>query len=286
MPPSAQQTRKRKRSPKPPTSSANPPTPSSILNHPSLRTTPTHIFFHGGILSNWHPSLSPFPGKGGLEICLPLLDELGIAHPSPKSYSTLLIHEFGFGRGEQWMMAMKAWLFECEMDESGLKPFQRAGNASDEAFKQFQRDVLSPSAPAPSSSSSGRGPGETAGLEKKHAWDSHLPCILRTNVPRSQKALGRKVRGFRPDVWNKASIPIMMAGCVARAQVDQALRSVYLAAQGRTFVEGSPRDRIWGVGLKWDSKAIEDEANWRGENRLGRCHGEAARVIQGVDRGS
>jgi len=184
------------------------------------------------------------------------------------------------------MMAMKAWLFECEMDESGLKPFQRAGNASDEAFRQFQRDVLCPSAPAPSSSSSGRGLGETAGLEKKDAWDSHLPCILRTNVPRSQKALGRKVRGFRPDVWNKASIPIMMAGCVARAQVDQALRSVYLAAQGRTFVEGSPRDRIWGVGLKWDSKAIEDEANWRGENRLGRCHGEAARVIQEVDRGS
>ncbi|KAJ5816021.1 hypothetical protein N7447_008254 [Penicillium robsamsonii] len=156
MPPSAQQTRKRKRSPKHLTSSANAPTTSSVLEHPSLRITPTHIFFHGGILSNWHPSLSPFHGKRGLEICLPLLDELGIAHPSPECYSTLLIHEFGFGRGEQWMMAMKAWLFECETEESGLKLFQRVGKASDQEFQRFQRDVLSPSVPAPSSSFSGR----------------------------------------------------------------------------------------------------------------------------------
>ena len=35
------------------------------------------------------------------------------------------------------------------------------------------------------------------------------------------------------------------------------------------FVEGSPYDRIWGVGIKWTDKAIADKDNWRGENLLG-----------------
>ncbi|KAJ5804956.1 hypothetical protein N7474_010843 [Penicillium riverlandense] len=280
--------RKRKRSPNPkPTSSRTSPppppttsTPSSILNSPRHRATATHVFFHSGVLSNWHPSPTRFRGKEGLEICLPRLDELGISHPSPESYSTLLIQEFGFGRGEQWMMAMKAWLFECGIDDSGSRMFQRTGTVEDEEFRDFQRDVLSKSGPPPESASASSSTGSD---EKEQAWAARLPTILRTNVPRTQKALGRKVLGFRQDVWNAASVPIMMAGCVIRAQADPELKSLYVAASGRTFVEGAPRDRIWGVGLKWDSKAIEDEKNWRGENRLGKCHGEAAALIRGVE---
>ena len=48
----------------------------------------------------------------------------------------------------------------------------------------------------------------------------------------------------------------------------------------RTFVEGSPVDRIWGVGLRWNEGRCDDERNWRGENRLGRCHDEAAKYVR------
>ncbi|KAJ9610371.1 hypothetical protein H2200_005148 [Cladophialophora chaetospira] len=48
----------------------------------------------------------------------------------------------------------------------------------------------------------------------------------------------------------------------------------------RTFVEGSPVDRIWGVGLNWKDAACDNERNWRGENRLGKCHDEAAKYVR------
>ena len=38
----------------------------------------------------------------------------------------------------------------------------------------------------------------------------------------------------------------------------------------KDFVEGSPIDKIWGVGIAWDSPLIEDEGNWLGENLLGK----------------
>ena len=39
---------------------------------------------------------------------------------------------------------------------------------------------------------------------------------------------------------------------------------------GRTFVESSPVDNIWGVGLSQDDPAIDDERNWTGRNLLGK----------------
>jgi predicted NAD-dependent protein-ADP-ribosyltransferase YbiA (DUF1768 family) len=50
--------------------------------------------------------------------------------------------------------------------------------------------------------------------------------------------------------------------------------------QLRKFVEGSPVDRVWGVGLKWDDPKCEEEGSWGGENRLGKCHDEAARYVR------
>ncbi|KIW65385.1 hypothetical protein PV04_07649 [Phialophora macrospora] len=50
--------------------------------------------------------------------------------------------------------------------------------------------------------------------------------------------------------------------------------------QVRKFVEGSPVDRVWGVGLKWDDPKCEEEGSWKGENRLGKCHDEAAGYIR------
>ena len=39
---------------------------------------------------------------------------------------------------------------------------------------------------------------------------------------------------------------------------------------GRTFVEASPRDRIWGIGMSLNNPLVDDPANWRGRNLLGK----------------
>ena len=36
------------------------------------------------------------------------------------------------------------------------------------------------------------------------------------------------------------------------------------------FVEGSPDDTIWGVGIHYRDENVFDESKWRGENLLGK----------------
>jgi ribA/ribD-fused uncharacterized protein len=102
-----------------------------------------------------------------------------------------------------------------------------------------------------------------------------LKAILASTKPMEQKALGRKVHGFNDDIWTPASVEIVVASQIARAEVDRRLGQLYISSGTKVFVEGSPRDRIWGVGIHWKQKSIENERNWKGENRLGKCHGLA-----------
>ena len=48
---------------------------------------------------------------------------------------------------------------------------------------------------------------------------------------------------------------------------------------GKTFVEASPYDRIWGVGLAQDDPAIDDERNWKGRNLLGKAITEVRDIL-------
>ena len=41
--------------------------------------------------------------------------------------------------------------------------------------------------------------------------------------------------------------------------------------EGRKFVEESPFDKIWGVGIDYRDMRIRDEENWKGQNKLGQC---------------
>jgi predicted NAD-dependent protein-ADP-ribosyltransferase YbiA (DUF1768 family) len=47
------------------------------------------------------------------------------------------------------------------------------------------------------------------------------------------------------------------------------------------FVEASPRDRRWGIGLSVTNPNIDDPANWRGRNLLGKVITEVRdRLVQ------
>jgi ribA/ribD-fused uncharacterized protein len=108
---------------------------------------------------------------------------------------------------------------------------------------------------------------------------SVLRSILASKKPYEQKALGRKVPGFINSIWQAASSEIVIASQITRAEVDQHLAEIYLKSD-KILVEGSPADKIWGVGLHWKGTAIEDERNWIGENRLGWCHGLARKMFR------
>jgi ribA/ribD-fused uncharacterized protein len=162
------------------------------------------------------------------------------------------------------MMACKAWLFETKDYDLAAREWETLPPGDFEAIRH-RLMLASPPDDIP----------------EKAMWHSSLCRILRAHNPRDQKELGRHTPNFNDEIWTKASIPIVIAGSIARAEADEELRRIYEGNKDATrrFVEGSPYDRIWGVGISWDDKRIDDPKNWRGENRLGKCHDEACRVF-------
>ena len=49
------------------------------------------------------------------------------------------------------------------------------------------------------------------------------------------------------------------------------MRQILLDTGDKTLVEGSPFDKIWGVGIADNDDRILNEANWRGKNLLGKA---------------
>lgn len=93
--------------------------------------------------------------------------------------------------------------------------------------------------------------------------------ILKVSDPKHQKELGRQVRGFRADVWDKMKLDIVIKGNYAKFSQNRDLRRQMLSVDNRQFVEASPKDTIWGIGMHENDPGVENPANWKGENLLG-----------------
>ena len=110
-----------------------------------------------------------------------------------------------------------------------------------------------------------------------------LGRILRATEPREHKALGSAkgpIVGFDEERWARARISCVVAGTIARMQANPKDCAVLLDTGERRLVEGSPYDRIWGVGLKWDDPKIADRSAWRGLNLLGDALEEARALLR------
>lgn len=94
--------------------------------------------------------------------------------------------------------------------------------------------------------------------------------IVKTNDPKKQKALGRLVKGFNDTLWNQHKFDIMVKGLLLKFEQNPNLKKQLLATGTKILVEGSPYDKIWGVGLHYEDELILDEKNWKGENLLGK----------------
>lgn len=107
--------------------------------------------------------------------------------------------------------------------------------------------------------------------EKARLFDDHemLERILRSSDPATQKRLGGEVRGFSNDLWHRHRMDIVRAGNMAKFSQSEFLRSALLETGDRVLVEASPRDRIWGIGLRADDSRAHDRSTWRGQNLLG-----------------
>src|SRR3954466_8109738 len=73
--------------------------------------------------------------------------------------------------------------------------------------------------------------------------------IMQAGHPRTQKALGRQVRGFLKEHWDAVAREVVYRGNWAKFTQDPELHAALLATAGTTLVEASPHDTVWGIGL-------------------------------------
>jgi ribA/ribD-fused uncharacterized protein len=91
--------------------------------------------------------------------------------------------------------------------------------------------------------------------------------IMATADPREQKAIGRTVKDFDPDVWNAVARDMVYYGNYAKFSQDPILMNHLLLTKDKVLVEASPYDKIWGVGRS--EQELKNGAEWNGTNWLG-----------------
>lgn len=93
--------------------------------------------------------------------------------------------------------------------------------------------------------------------------------IMEATDPADQKRLGRQVRGFDAERWNRICKEVVYKGNYEKFKQNHAMCEKLLATAGTTLVEASPKDKIWGIGLDSKDPRCLDRSQWQGTNWLG-----------------
>ena len=82
------------------------------------------------------------------------------------------------------------------------------------------------------------------------------------------KALGRKVKNYNDFKWSQVRFDFMFDVCLAKFTQNYKIQQRLL--NDSNFVEASPKDIIWGIGMGEHEYGVEDPVNWKGQNLLGK----------------
>lgn len=101
--------------------------------------------------------------------------------------------------------------------------------------------------------------------------------IVDTYHPQEAKKLGRLARGFNNEIWESHREDVIFSIVYTRIVYDQELRLTSLGHRmdGRSFVEASPWDKIYGIGMKETDPVADDPANCKDLNLLGKAWDKA-----------
>lgn len=88
--------------------------------------------------------------------------------------------------------------------------------------------------------------------------------ILDEDNPSMMKKLGRAVLNYNDDVWSKIRFNTVKEGIKEKFKQNKELKQWLLSCEGCKFVECSPTDKIWGIGIGIDDYKRCDENCWRG----------------------
>jgi ribA/ribD-fused uncharacterized protein len=93
--------------------------------------------------------------------------------------------------------------------------------------------------------------------------------IVKETDPKKHKALGRKVKNFNEDVWQKSCQDIVYQISYAKFSQNPQFRQKLLATGNKVIAEASPFDNIWGIGISPENARDLGKNQWQGKNWLG-----------------
>ena len=94
--------------------------------------------------------------------------------------------------------------------------------------------------------------------------------IMAEQSPAKQKDLGRAIKNFEPEKWDKCKLLIVKRGNYFKFKQNPELAEFLKSFHPFTiFVEAAPWDKVWGIGLSADDPKAWDIHTWEGENLLG-----------------
>ena len=92
--------------------------------------------------------------------------------------------------------------------------------------------------------------------------------IMKERSPIKIKSLGRRVRPFNQQLWEKKRFKVVFTGNMLKFTQNSHLRKILRDTSSKMLVEAAPKDKIWGIGLSVkDAKAGK---KWKGQNLLGK----------------
>lgn len=111
-----------------------------------------------------------------------------------------------------------------------------------------------------------------------------MAAILEEPHPWTAKAIGRQVRNFVAAQWDEVGYQTVRDINLAKFKQDKRLTAwMKTLPKNTVFVEASPLDRIWGIGLEDDGTTdLTNFANWQGQNKLGFAITEVFQELMGI----
>ena len=111
----------------------------------------------------------------------------------------------------------------------------------------------------------------------------NLAKILACQTPAEAKKLGRAVKNFDGEIWQRHAFNIVFQANIAKFSQNVQLKQFLQSTGQRILVEASPLDTIWGIGLGQENTKAQDPQTWRGENLLGFALMQARETIYGIE---
>ena len=93
--------------------------------------------------------------------------------------------------------------------------------------------------------------------------------ILAERDPKKIKAMGRAVKNYTEEKWNKYKYRIVVRANKLKFSQNKTLLDRLIQTGNKTIVEASPYDKIWGIGLNASVAVKTVESKWPGQNLLG-----------------